>query len=243
MTSNEYERLLGVNIDHVATLRQARGTRYPEPIQAALVAEQAGADVITLHLREDRRHIQDRDVDMLIDILQTRMNLEMAATDEMLQIARRIQPTDCCLVPERREELTTEGGLDVAGNQAYLKDYCAALAEAGVRVSLFIDANPKQLDAAAAVGAPIVEIHTGHYADRRGSAQRTELARIQVAVKQGINLGLQVNAGHGLDYHNVKPIAGIDGVKELNIGHAIVCRALFTGLAESVAEMKRLIQC
>jgi len=242
MTSSDYERLLGVNIDHVATLRQARGTRYPEPIQAALVAEQAGADVITLHLREDRRHIQDRDVEMLIGILQTRMNLEMAATDEMLGIARRIQPVDCCLVPERREELTTEGGLDVAGNQAHLSDYCAALAEAGVRVSLFIDADPRQLEAAAAVGAPVVEIHTGHYADRQGAAQAEELARIQAAVAHGTQLGLQVNAGHGLDYHNVKAIAGIDGVKELNIGHAIVCRALFTGLVEAVAEMKRLIQ-
>jgi len=242
MTSSDYERLLGVNIDHVATLRQARGTRYPEPIQAALVAEQAGADVITLHLREDRRHIQDRDVEMLIGILQTRMNLEMAATDEMLGIARRIRPVDCCLVPERREELTTEGGLDVAGNQAHLSDYCAALAEAGVRVSLFIDADPRQLEAAAAVGAPVVEIHTGHYADRQGAAQAEELARIQAAVAHGTQLGLQVNAGHGLDYHNVKAIAGIDGVKELNIGHAIVCRALFTGLVEAVAEMKRLIQ-
>lgn len=242
MTATHYERLLGVNIDHVATLRQARGTRYPEPIQAALLAEQAGADAITLHLREDRRHIQDRDVEMLIDILQTRMNLEMAATEEMLGIARRVRPADCCLVPERREELTTEGGLDVAGNQAYLKDYCAALAEAGVRVSLFIDADPRQLDAAAAVQAPVVEIHTGHYADRRGAAQAEELARIADAVARGAELGLQVNAGHGLDYHNVRPVAAIDGVRELNIGHAIVCRALFTGLAEAVGEMKRLIQ-
>jgi pyridoxine 5-phosphate synthase len=237
-----YERLLGVNIDHVATLRQARGTRYPEPIQAALLAEQAGADAITLHLREDRRHIQDRDVEMLIDILQTRMNLEMAATDEMLAIATRIAPADCCLVPERRQELTTEGGLDVAGNQARLTEYCAALAEAGVKVSLFIDADPRQLEAAAAVAAPAVEIHTGHYADQRGAAQVEELARIAAAVARGTDLGLQVNAGHGLDYHNVRAVAAIDGVKELNIGHAIVCRALFTGLAEAVAEMKRLIQ-
>lgn len=242
MTANTYERLLGVNIDHVATLRQARGTRYPEPIQAALVAEQAGADAITLHLREDRRHIQDRDVELLADILQTRMNLEMAATDEMLGIAKRIRPSDCCLVPERREELTTEGGLDVVGNQAHLTDYCAALAEAGVRVSLFIDADPAQLEAAAAVGAPVIEIHTGHYADLRGDEQVRELGRIASGVDRGLALGMQVNAGHGLDYHNVKAIAGIDGVKELNIGHAIVCRALFSGLSESVAEMKRLIQ-
>ncbi|MFN2165895.1 MAG: pyridoxine 5'-phosphate synthase [Anaerolineae bacterium] len=242
MTSTDYERLLGVNIDHVATLRQARGTRYPEPIQAALLAEQAGADAITLHLREDRRHIQDRDVEMLIDILQTRMNLEMAATDEMLAIACRIRPADCCLVPERREELTTEGGLDVAGNREHLSDYCAALADAGVRVSLFIDADPAQLEASAAVGAPVVEIHTGHYADRRGPAQQQELARIAEAVRLGQQLGLQVNAGHGLDYHNVRPIAALPGVRELNIGHAIVSRALFSGLTEAVAEMKRLIQ-
>lgn len=241
--SSDYERLLGVNIDHVATLRQARGTRYPEPIQAALVAEQAGADLITLHLREDRRHIQERDVSMLIDILQTRMNLEMAATEEMLAIARRINPADCCLVPERREELTTEGGLDVAASQSYLKDYCAALEEAGVRVSLFIDAAPAQLEAAAAVGAPVVEIHTGHYADQTESAaQKEELSRIAEAVRYGQELGLQVNAGHGLDYHNVRPIAALPGVRELNIGHSIISRAIFSGLAEAVAEMKRLIQ-
>jgi pyridoxine 5-phosphate synthase len=242
MTSTDYERLLGVNIDHVATLRQARGTRYPEPVQAALLAEQAGADAITLHLREDRRHIQDRDVELLSDMLQTRMNLEMAATGEMLAIATRIGPADCCLVPERREELTTEGGLDVVSNRGHLRDYCAALAEAGVRVSLFVDADPAQLEAAAAVAAPVVEIHTGHYADRRGDAQAAELARIAEAVRLGQQLGLQVNAGHGLDYHNVRPIAALAGVRELNIGHAIVCRALFTGLAEAVAEMKRLIQ-
>jgi pyridoxine 5-phosphate synthase len=242
MTTMDYERLLGVNIDHVATLRQARGTRYPEPIQAALLAEQAGADAITLHLREDRRHIQDRDVEMLVGILQTRMNLEMAATAEMLAIARRIQPADCCLVPERREELTTEGGLDVAANQGALTDYCAALSAAGVRVSLFIDADPVQLEAAAAVAAPVVEIHTGHYADCRGRAQQQELAKIAEAARLGQELGLQVNAGHGLDYHNVRAIAALPGVRELNIGHAIVSRALFTGLAEAVAEMKRLIQ-
>lgn len=241
--SSHYERMLGVNIDHVATLRQARGTRYPEPIQAALIAEQAGADAITLHLREDRRHIQDRDVEMLIDILQTRMNLEMAATKEMLAIAARIKPADCCLVPERREELTTEGGLDVAAAQPYLQDYCSALAEAGVRVSLFIDAAPAQLEAAAAVGVPVVEIHTGHYADQVDAAgQQAEFKRIAEAVRYGQELGLQVNAGHGLDYHNVRPIAALPGVQELNIGHALISRALFTGLAQAVSQMKHLIQ-
>jgi len=237
------ELLLGVNIDHVATLRQSRGTRYPEPIQAALTAEQAGADAITLHLREDRRHIQDRDVEMLSGILQTRMNLEMAATAEMAAIATRFRPHDCCLVPEKREELTTEGGLDVAGNLDYLKDYCDELAAAGIRVSLFIDADLKQLEAAKAAGAPVVEIHTGHYADaQRERNRRSELERIVKAVEYGLQLGLQVNAGHGLDYHNVKAIAGIDGITELNIGHAIVCRALFTGLDQAVREMKYLLK-
>lgn len=238
-----YERLLGVNIDHVATLRQARGTRYPEPIQAALVAEQAGADAITLHLREDRRHIQDRDVEILYDTLHTRMNLEMAATSEMLEIACRIKPADCCLVPEKREELTTEGGLDAAANVAYLTDYCARLAESGVRVSLFVDADSAQLEAAVAIGAPVVEIHTGHYADARSLPERsTEFARIQSAVSFGEELGLHVNAGHGLDYHNVREIAAISGVRELNIGHSIIARAIFSGLGDAVREMKRLIQ-
>ncbi len=236
------EILLGVNIDHVATIRQARGTRYPEPVQAALVAEQAGADAITLHLREDRRHIHDRDVEVLGDILQTRMNLEMAATPEMGEIARRIRPADCCLVPERREELTTEGGLDAAGNLAQLTDFCAMLTEAGVRVSLFIDAEPRQLEAARAIGAPVVEIHTGRYADAQSRGDRAaELERIRRAVALGAELGLQVNAGHGLDYHNVKAIAGIPNVRELNIGHAIVARAIFSGLATAVADMKRII--
>ena len=241
--NNNYERLLGVNIDHVATIRQARGTRYPEPIQAAIVAEKAGADVITLHLREDRRHIQDRDVYFLKDILQTRMNLEMAATQEMLQIATEVKPADVCLVPERREELTTEGGLDVVSNKSYLQDYCAQLAAAGVRVSLFIDADEKQIEAAADIKAPVIEIHTGHYADAPGITEiNKELTRIQVAVGLGYSLGLHVNAGHGLDYHNVQRIAQINGVKELNIGHSIVARALFTGFAESVRTMKGLIQ-
>jgi pyridoxine 5-phosphate synthase len=238
----ENELLLGVNIDHVATLRQSRGTRYPEPVQAALVAEQAGADAITLHLREDRRHIQDRDVEMLSDILQTRMNLEMAATAEMAAIASRFRPHDCCLVPEKREELTTEGGLDVAGNLNAMKDYCSELADAGIRVSLFIDADPKQLDAALQVGAPVVEIHTGHYADAHNErTRRVELERIVKAVDHGRQLGLQVNAGHGLDYHNVKAIVAIEGITELNIGHSIICRAVFAGLERAVSDMKALM--
>lgn len=234
--------LLGVNIDHVATLRQARGTRYPEPVQAALVAEQAGADGITLHLREDRRHIQERDVAILAGMLQSRMNLEMAATPEMGALALKYRPADCCLVPERREELTTEGGLDAAGQQGQLRDFCAALAEGGTRVSLFIDADLRQLEAAAAIGAPVVEIHTGHYADARDPVRRREgLERIAQAVRYGIGLGLQVNAGHGLDYHNVGAIAAIPGVRELNIGHSIISRAIFSGLDGAVREMKRLM--
>jgi len=240
---NNYERMLGVNIDHVATLRQARGTRYPEPIQAALLAEQNGADSITLHLREDRRHIQDRDVTMLSEILQTRMNLEMAATSEMLAIATRVGPADCCLVPEKREELTTEGGLDAAASIPMLKDYCAELAAAGVRVSLFIDADPRQLEAAAEIGVPVVEIHTGHYADARNrSLSDQALGRIAQAVALGLELDLQVNVGHGLDYHNVKAVAAIDGILEFNIGHAIISQSVFSGLQRAVADMKRLIQ-
>ncbi len=236
------EILLGVNIDHIATLRQQRGTRYPEVLQAALVAEQAGADSITVHLREDRRHIQDRDIAMLSDTLQTHMNLEMAATEEMLKIALKTKPADCCLVPESREELTTEGGLNVASNMDYLTDYCSALALGNIRVSLFIDADPIQLEAATKVGAPVVEIHTGHYADAvdRASQERA-LEKIRQAVVYGNEMGLQVNAGHGLDYHNVKPIAAIDGIVELNIGHSIISRAVFTGLASAVGEMKALI--
>lgn len=240
---NYYERMLGVNIDHVATLRQARGTRYPEPIQAALVAEQGGADSITLHLREDRRHIQDRDVTMLSEILQTRMNLEMAATSEMLAIATRVAPADCCLVPEKREELTTEGGLDAAASIPMLQDYCAELAAAGVRVSLFIDADPRQLEAAVEIGVPVVEIHTGHYAEARNPTSSSQaLGRIAQAVAQGLGMGLQVNVGHGLDYHNVKAIAAIDGILEFNIGHAIISQSVFSGLQCAVADMKRLIQ-
>lgn len=240
--TNHDEILLGVNIDHVATIRQARGTRYPEPIQAALVAEQAGADAVTLHLREDRRHIQERDVEILKGVLQTRMNLEMAATTEMGAIARRIRPADCCLVPERHEELTTEGGLDAAGNRAQLADFCARLVEAEVRVSLFIDPDPEQLEAARDIGAPVVEIHTGRYADAGSPAARAlELDRIRRAVALGTELGLHVNAGHGLDYHNVTAVAAIPGVRELNIGHAIVARAIFSGLDAAVRDMKRII--
>jgi len=234
--------LLGVNIDHVATIRQARGTRYPEPLQAALVAEQAGADAITLHLREDRRHIQDRDVLMLKDMLQTRMNLEMAVTEEMLAIATRIQPEDCCLVPERREELTTEGGLDVVGQHGKIGDACARLAEAGVRVSLFIDADEAQVQAAAECQAPVIEIHTGHYAEARDhQARQQEYERVQRAMTLAHSLGLQVNAGHGLDYHNVGAIAAMVNIRELNIGHAIVARAIFSGLHAAVHEMKQLM--
>ena len=234
--------LLGVNIDHVATLRQARGTRYPDPVQAAIEAEQAGADGVTLHLREDRRHIQNRDVELLKKILETRMNLEMAVTDEMLAIAARIRPDFCCLVPERREELTTEGGLDVAGNKSTVQKACAQLADAGIIVSLFVDADLRQVDAAAGCGAPFIEIHTGHFADAPDPDRRKqELHRITAAVHHATAAGLQVNAGHGLNYHNVTAVAAMPAIKELNIGHAIICRALFTGLGPAVREMKRLM--
>ncbi len=234
---------LGVNIDHIATLRQSRGTRYPEPLQAALVAEQAGADAITVHLREDRRHIQDRDVEMLSAVLQTRMNLEMAVTDEMLAIACKLQPADCCLVPERRQELTTEGGLEVAGQKARITDACAQLGEAGVRVSLFIDPDPVQVEAAAECGAPVIELHTGNYADALNPAQQErELQRIVQAMEKGKACGLQVNAGHGLHYHNVATIASLNDICELNIGHAIIARSLFTGLDAAVREMKSLMR-
>jgi pyridoxine 5-phosphate synthase len=233
---------LGVNIDHVATLRQTRGTRYPDPVQAAMEAEQAGADAITLHLREDRRHIQEQDVETLRRLIQTRMNLEMAVADEIMAFACRLRPQECCLVPERRQELTTEGGLDVAGGFEKIRQACARLAAAGIRVSLFVDADPRQIEAAAKTGAPVIEIHTGHYADAEpGDAVRRELARIEQAVQQGRTLKLQVNAGHGLNYHNVQAIAAIPGVSELNIGHAIIARALFIGLPDAVREMKRLM--
>lgn len=234
--------LLGVNIDHVATLRQARGTLYPEVVHAAAVAEQAGADSITVHLREDRRHIQVRDIELLSQTLQTRMNLEMAVTDAMLEIAVKYKPADCCLVPEKREELTTEGGLDVAGQATKMQTACARLANAGIRVSLFIDADMAQIKAAYQAGAPVIEIHTGHFADAKNpSTQTDEYNKIVAAVKYAKSLGLQVNAGHGLHYHNVQKIAAIAGIEELNIGHAIIAQSVFTGLAAAVAEMKHLM--
>lgn len=234
---------LGVNIDHIATLRQARRTRYPDPVQAAFAAAEAGADAITVHLREDRRHIQERDVEILKQTLETRLNLEMAVTDDMVRIAQRVCPEDCCLVPERREELTTEGGLDVLAQRTKIADACARLADAGVRVSLFIDADPRQIEAAVKAGAPVVELHTGHFADAATRKQREdELARIARGVTLARDLGLRVNAGHGLHYHNVQDIASISDVAELNIGHAIVARALFVGLPEAVREMKRLMR-
>jgi len=233
---------LGVNIDHVATLRQARGTRYPDPVQAAIEAEQAGADSVTLHLREDRRHIQERDVDLIRQVIEIRMNLEMAVTDEMIGIARKYRPQDCCLVPESRQELTTEGGLDVAGQLGRIAEACGKLGEAGIRVSLFIDADATQVEAAAKAGAPAIEIHTGRYADAVGQAQNIELARIEQAVQMGLDLRLQVNAGHGLNYHNVQPVAAIPGLTDLNIGHAIIARAVFCGLGHAVREMKRLMR-
>lgn len=233
---------LGVNIDHVATLRQARRTRYPDPVEAALIAESAGADAITLHLREDRRHIQDSDVETLRRLLKTRMNLESAVTDEMTDFALRIQPHDVCLVPERREELTTEGGLDVLRYFDPVQCACRKLAEAGIRVSLFIDADRAQIEAAAHAGAPAIEIHTGHYADARTVAQQeNELERVRVSVSAGLLRGLTVNAGHGLHYQNVRAIAAIPGISELNIGHAIVAHALFVGFEQAVREMKALM--
>ena len=232
---------LGVNIDHVATLRQARGTNYPDPVRAALLAEEAGADAITLHLREDRRHIQDRDVEILRGKLATRMNLESAVTDEMIAFTLHIKPHDVCLVPEKREELTTEGGLDVVASYARVHSAVKRLAAAGIRVSLFIDADVAQIDAAKRCGAPVIEIHTGAYADAVGAAEQRELKRIQEAVAYGQKLGLKVNAGHGLHFGNVQPIAAIVGIAELNIGHALVAEALFMGWQPAIREMKRLM--
>jgi pyridoxine 5-phosphate synthase len=233
---------LGVNIDHIATLRQARGTVYPQPVHAAKEAELAGADSITMHLREDRRHIQDRDIEIVNNILETRLNLEMAVTDEMIVIATKVKPADCCLVPERREELTTEGGLDVIGQEEKIKEACSHLADAGIQVSLFIDADRDQLDAAKRTGAPVIEIHTGHFASAvKEDIKRQELAKIEQAIRHGLDIGLQVNAGHGLNYHNVQTIAAIPGIAELNIGHAIIAQSVFTGLKTAVADMKRLI--
>ncbi|HZF25603.1 MAG TPA: pyridoxine 5'-phosphate synthase [Steroidobacteraceae bacterium] len=232
---------LGVNIDHVATLRQARGTRYPDPVYAALMAEQAGADSITLHLREDRRHIQDEDLTAIRAVIQTRMNLEMAMTDEMLTIAARVHPEDCCLVPEKRNEVTTEGGLDVAGQVARVREACAELKSHAIRVSLFIDPDPRQVEAAAQTGAAVVELHTGAYAQAKGAERGTELHRVRDAARQAAGLGMTVHAGHGLHYHNVQPIAAIEQLVELNIGHAIISRAVFHGLAAAVSEMKHLM--
>lgn len=240
--SSSRDILLGVNIDHIATVRQARGTRYPDPVYAALQVEQAGADSITLHLREDRRHIQERDVLLLKDMMMTRMNLEMAVTEDMLKIAEKVRPEDCCLVPERREELTTEGGLDVISQESKIKDACQRLAEAGVKVSLFIDADIEQIEAAKRCGVPAIEIHTGHYADAANRIdQQDELKKIIHATELGHDLGLQVNAGHGLNYHNTRAIAAISKIRELNIGHAIVAEALFVGMSQAVQKMKDIM--
>ena len=235
--------LLGVNIDHVATLRQARGTLYPEPVQAALVAEQAGADGITAHLREDRRHIQDRDIYLLKDMLHTRLNLEMAVTDEMVDIAVKVQPYACCLVPEKRAELTTEGGLDVSGNLNRMQWACDNLRETGIEVSLFIDPDEAQIDAAVKAGAPVIELHTGCYATAKNPLQQAEeLARIRQATHYAHSAGLQVNAGHGLNFFNVEAICAIPEIVELNIGHSIFAQALFSGLAQTVKDLKHIMR-
>lgn len=232
---------LGVNIDHVATLRNARGTVYPDPLQAALLAEQAGADAITLHLREDRRHIRDADVEKIRPLLTTRMNLESAVTEEMLDFACRIQPQDVCLVPERRNEVTTEGGLDVIRFFDDVQKACLRLSQQQIRVSLFIDADAEQIRAAAEAGAPVIELHTGRYADTEGDQQQAELARIRAGVAAGVRQGLKVNAGHGLHYTNVQAIAAIPEIAELNIGHAIVAQAVFDGWATAVSTMKSIM--
>ena len=237
------EVLLGVNIDHIATVRNARGTNYPDPVQAAFVAEQAGAEGITVHLREDRRHITDRDVELLRQTIQTRMNLEMAVTDEMVDIACRIRPAFCCLVPEKRQEVTTEGGLDVAGQKEKIARAVKRMTEAGIKVSLFIDPDHTQIDAADDVGAPFIEIHTGAYADAETSQEEDkEFIRIKDAVAYAAGKGLKVNAGHGLNYHNVQRVAALPAIYELNIGHAIIGRAVFSGLAAAVADMKTLLR-
>ena len=230
---------LGANIDHVATLRQARGTDYPSPAHAVTVAEAAGADSITVHLREDRRHIQDADLQAIVGVMTTHMNLEMAVTEEMLGIACELKPSDCCLVPEKREELTTEGGLDVLSQVDRVREACARLGNAGIRASIFIDPDTAQLDAAIAAGAPVVELHTGAYAEATGEEQLAELERIRSAAAYAAGKGLVVNAGHGLHYENVAPVAGIPEIVELNIGHAIVSRAVIDGMAVAVSDMKR----
>ena len=233
---------LGVNIDHIATLREARGTIYPSPLEAALICENSGADSITLHLREDRRHIQDRDVVEIRSSLKTKMNLEMAATDEMIKIAREIKPQDCCLVPEKREELTTEGGLDVASQISRMTEVCQQLNEENIRTSLFIDADIKQIDAAMSCGAPVIEIHTGHFADSTTIEEQVDkYTQIKKACKYAHGIGLQVNAGHGLTIQNTKLIAEINEIVELNIGHSIVARSVFIGLENAVSEIKELM--
>ena len=232
---------LGVNVDHVATLRQVRRATFPDPVFAALIAEQSGADNITMHLREDRRHIQDRDIRVAREVLQTRLNFEMAATEEMVRIASEVRPADCCLVPERRAEVTTEGGLDAASQVAALSPVCRRLADAGIRVSLFIDPDSPQIEAAARIGVPAIELHTGAYADARDERQARELQRLRDAARHASSLGLIVHAGHGMNYHNVQPIAAIREIVELNIGHAIVARSLIDGMARAVSEMKRLM--
>ncbi|MEG3641525.1 pyridoxine 5'-phosphate synthase [Magnetococcus sp. PR-3] len=235
--------LLGVNIDHVATLRQARGERYPDPIDAAFAAERAGADGITVHLREDRRHIQERDVSILMQTTQTKVNLEMAATDEMIKLATQWKPHDCCLVPEKRDELTTEGGLDVVGNRDRLKDAISRLHEAGIRVSLFVDPDLEQISTAGAIGAQVVELHTGTYANApTEEVQHKELEQLHRAAHQATLNGLTVHAGHGLTYHNVQPIAKLPDLKELNIGHAIIAHAVMVGMEPAIVEMKRLMR-
>lgn len=235
--------LLGVNIDHVATLRQARGTFYPEPIQAALVAEQAGADGITAHLREDRRHIQDRDIFLLREMLHTRLNMEMAVTDEMVALATKVKPYACCLVPEKREELTTEGGLDIAGNLKRMQWACDVLKSSDIEVSLFIDPDKSQIDAAVKAGAPVIELHTGCYSDAKNPAQQDkELTRIREAAYYAYSAGLQVNAGHGLHFYNVEKICAIPEIVELNIGHSIIAQALFSGLSQTVKDLKHIMR-
>lgn len=235
--------LLGVNVDHIATLREARGTRYPDPVQAALLAEEAGADGITIHPREDRRHIQERDVWMLKETLQTRMNLEMAVTPEMLAFALEVQPEHCCLVPEKREELTTEGGLDVIAQETHIKNTCTQLIDAGIEVSLFIDPDQRQIDAAHRCGVQAIEIHTGQYAEvQTKELLKQEYERVKIAVAHGLAKGLIVNAGHGLNYHNTYDIAAIAGINELNIGHSIMARSVFTGLTEAVREMRLILE-
>lgn len=233
---------LGVNIDHVATLRQQRHTAYPDPVAAALRAEEAGADAITLHLREDRRHIQDADVYTLRDKLRTRMNLECAVTEEMLAIACKVRAHDVCLVPEKRHELTTEGGLDVVSGLTAITDAVGRLHEVGTRVSLFIDPEDAQIEAAAKAGARVIELHTGAYAEAQDEAtMAAEIERVRRSIATGIRLGLRVNAGHGLHYQNVTAIAELDGISELNIGHAIVAQAIFDGWDRAVRDMKALM--